>query len=138
MKKFYFLFLCLLALSACVSREDADAKLAKGCRAGVESLMSGDFKINEIKDRTFRQSPEFGPDYREVMLSVVESDGWSSSDKNIICVFSEGFGFLNAGYTATLHQLKKDEQIYGQDGSEIRGSVEDHLKLHQAVEQGMR
>jgi hypothetical protein len=129
---------CLLVLTACVDRETADVRLAKGCAAGAESLMSGDFKIKEIRDRKFRESPEFGTDYREVTLSVTESDGWSNNDKDIVCVFSEKFGFLGTGYVATIYQLRKDSQVYGQEGDRVIGTMEDHLKLNQAVEAGMQ
>ncbi|MGQ0527177.1 MAG: hypothetical protein ACT4OY_03990 [Alphaproteobacteria bacterium] len=138
MKTKIFLFLlCGIFLAGCISREDADAKLARGCAAGAQILMTDGFTIKETKGQTFRESPEFGKGYREVNLSILESDEWTNNDKDIICVFSEEFGFFGMAYTAAIYQIQKDGQIYGRSGDQILGTMEDHLKLMEAVEREM-
>ena len=125
----------LLALTSCMSREQADMRLQNGCAAGAEAFMEEGHKIKEVKDHIFRDSPDLGSGYREVRLTVVDSDGWYDADKEIRCIFAENFNFM--GHTATIYQLKMDEKTWGMEGKEILGSMEEHLKLTEIVEQGM-
>ena len=46
--------LCLIPLTACVTREQADEKLANGCAAGVELFLSEGFHIKSIKKKLFK------------------------------------------------------------------------------------
>ena len=133
----WFLVLSVLVLSGCVTREQADAKLARGCAAGAELFLEEGYKIKEIKDKIFRDDPELGRGFREVRLFVVESDGWYDTDQEYKCVFSETIGLFNMSHNATIYQLKLHDQTYGKEGSQILGSFEDHLKLTETVEQGM-
>jgi hypothetical protein len=122
-------------LTGCISREQADAKLERGCAAGAELFMGEGHKVKEIKDRQFRDDPTLGSGYREVRLVVIDTDGWYDADKEIKCIFAENFNFLQ--HTATIYQLKMDEKTWGMEGKEILGTMEEHLKLTETVEQGM-
>ena len=137
--KRYVLILTLgfasLTLSACVSRDQADARLANGCAAGAELFLTEGNKIKEIKDKIFRDDPDLGKGYREVRLFVVQSDGWYDQDQEYKCIFSESLGLT--GHTATIYQLQLNGQTYGKKGEELLGTYEDHLKLTETVEQGM-
>ncbi len=136
----HYSWLCLLSvlvLTGCVTREQADARIARGCAAGVEVFLDEGFKIKEIKDKFFKDSVEFGHGYRHVILRAVESDDWLDVDKEYECVFAEGFGFLNNSHTATIYQLNVNGQTYGNKGGKLLGSFQDHLKLTEIVEQAM-
>lgn len=124
-----------LTLTGCMSREQADTRLERACAAGAELFIEEGHKIKEVKDRIFRQSPEFGGGYREVRLTVVDSDGWYDADKDIQCVFVESFNFF--GHSATIHQLKMDDKIWGKQGNEVLGTMEEHLKLNETVERNL-
>ncbi len=129
--------LCVLLLTGCVTREDADARIARGCAAGVEIFLDEGFKIKEIKDTLFKESKEFGSGYRSVIIKAVESDGWLDTDKQYECVFAESFGLFNANHDATIYQLKVNDQEYGNVGGKIKGDFKDHLKLTEIVERAM-
>lgn len=129
--------IALMALSGCVSRTQADKKLENGCAAGAEIFLPQDHKIKKIKQSTFADSEELGKGYRVVRLQVVESNGWANIDKEIQCIFSEGFGPAGITYNATIYQLKLDGKTWGKEGDEILGSYDDQLRLTETVEQGM-
>lgn len=138
LKTLPFLLLSLITLSGCVDRATADEKLAKGCAAGAEIFLEEGFKIKEITDKKFRNSPGLGNGYREVTLSAIESDGWYDGEVNYQCIFVESVGIFNTSHQATLYQLRlSDDEIYGKEGDKLLGSFEDHLKLTETVEQGM-
>lgn len=129
--------LSLLALSGCVTREQADAKLARGCLAGAELFLDEGFKIGEIRETTYRDSPGLGKGYREVTIKALETDGWYEAEKAYQCIFMESFAIAGLSHTATLYQLRVNGQVYGKEGDQLLGSFGDHLKLTETVEQGM-
>lgn len=129
------IFVSALALTGCVSREDADKRLERGCAAGAELFVQEGNKIKEIKDRQFRDDPKLGKGYREVRLVVIDSDGWYDAEKEVKCVFVENYSPL--GHSATIYQLKMDEKTWGKEDNKILGTMEEHLKLTETVEQGM-
>lgn len=122
-------------LTGCVSREQADKRLENGCAAGAELFLGEGHKIKEVKDRQFRDDPALGQGYREVRLTIVDTDGWADTDKEVKCIFAENFNPMQ--HTATIHQIKMDGQIWGKEGNEILGTMEEHLKLTETVEQGL-
>lgn len=134
-RNIFLLGLSVFALTSCVSREQADMRLQNGCRAGAEVFLGEGHTIKEVKDHIFRDSPDLGKGYREVRLTVVDSDGWADTDKEIRCIFAENYTPMS--HAATIYQLKMDEQVWGKEGNEILGSIEDHVKLTEAVERGM-
>lgn len=123
-------------LVGCVDREQADAKLVKGCAAGVSVLLPEGRTMGEIKDKKLTESPE-GANFRHVTLSAVEKDGWLENDVEYECTFEEDFGFLNSNYTGSIYQIKFDDQVYGKSGGEILGSAEDFVKLTDAIRKAM-
>ena len=129
--------ICVIFLSGCVTREQADKKLAKGCAAGAELFLDDLFKIKEVKDQKFKKSDEFGDSYREVMLSVVETDEWVDLDKEYKCVFAEEFGTMNSTHRATIYQIKVNDQTYGIEDGEILGDMQIHIQLTETVQQAM-
>lgn len=138
MKKISVLMiLSILVLTGCVTREQADARIARGCAAGVELFLDEGFKIKEIKDTFFKDSKDLGKGYRNVIIKAIESDEWLDVDKQYECIFAESFGFLNSSHVATIYQVKVNGQTYGKEGDKILGSFQDHLKLTEVVEQAM-
>ena len=127
-----------LLLAGCISREEADMRLQRGCAAGAELFLEDGHKVKEVKDHIFRDNPDLGPGYREVRLTFVDSDGWYDSDKEVRCIFEDSLNFFGLlGHTATIYQLKMDDKVWGMEGKEILGSMQDHLKLTETVEQGL-
>lgn len=138
-KKFYRLALAvagILALSGCVSREQADAKLAKGCEAGINALLTEPRKIEKILETKFSPSPE-GAGMRHVALHVMENDGWLEVESDFECVFEESFGILQMSHAASIYQVRTGERIVGKSGNEILGDANDFLKLTDAIRKAM-
>ena len=131
-----FLSLCCLALSGCVSREQADEKLARACMAGVKVLLPEGTRTGDIKDRRFSPSPE-GQNFRHVTLKAVEMDGYLENEVDYECVFEESFGFLKANFTASVYQVRFHDKVYGKSGNEIQGSFNDFLKLSDAMRKAL-
>lgn len=130
--------ICLLLLTGCISREQADTRLANGCAAGAENFIEEGVKIKKIVKSSFSTSTELGEGYREIILDVVESDGWYETDNQYKCIFAEEFTPFNASHKASLYQIKVDDELYGKKGDEIIGSFQDHLKLTETVDRAMR
>ncbi len=126
-----------LTLTACVTREQADEKLARGCAAGADMFMTDGYKTKSIKQSTFADSADLGPGYRVANVTLVVSDGWAEVDKDISCIFSESHGFMGASYNAQIYQLKLDEQIIGKEGNEIVGGYDANLKLTEGVDKAL-
>ncbi len=129
-------FACVLALSGCVNREQADAKLSKACEAAVTVFLAEGQKIDKVKSADFTASPE-GPDMRHVTIHTIMMDGWIEAENDYECIFQEGFGFLNSGYTASIEQVKVGETVVGRAGGEILGGAEDHMKMNDAVRKAL-
>ena len=138
MKKSLLVILALsvLTLSGCVSREQADAKLAKACQAAVNVFLPEGQHIEKISGADFTASPE-GPDFRHVTIHTIMMDGWLETEYDYECVFQEGFGFMNSGFTASIHQVIVDGEVYGKAGNEILGDAQDHIKLNEAVRKSL-
>ncbi len=135
-RSLFLALFCLLTLSACVSREQADDKLARGCAAGVQALLPENMTIKEIKDKEFADSPE-GPNMRYVKLKAVTLDGWLETEQEYQCIFEESFGFMKASYTASVYQVRTGDTVYGKSGNEILGNAQDFLKLTDAIRKAM-
>lgn len=128
--------LCTIMLSGCMSREQADAKLSNACAAAVSVFLDDTQRIDEVKSATFSGSP-VGPDFRHVTIHTVQLEGWLEGEYDYDCVFQEGFGFLNSGYTASIYQVTVNGETVGKAGAKILGSPEDHMKLNEAVRKAL-
>ena len=132
-----FLFLSTLALAACVDREDADTKLGMGCSAGIQAMLPENHVLKQLKSTNFAASPDLGAEYRMVKMQFADSDGFADADHEATCIFHEQFGYMNAGYTAQIYQLKIDEQVWGKQGEQIQGTYEENLKLQEHVNEAL-
>ncbi len=131
------LLLCGLALTGCVSREQADAKLAKACEAGIRALLpEGETDIGTVTGSTFTASVE-GQDMRHVSLKIEHQDGWIEEGTVYECTFQESFGPFKNNFTASLYNLKVGENSYGKFGHEILGDAQDFMKLTEAIRKSL-
>lgn len=127
---------CAMLLSGCVSREQADAKLAKACEAGVNAILPEGRKITRVADTEFSPATE-GQGMRHVVLKAVETDGFLETETEFVCVFEESFGFLNTGYTAAAYQVRAGDLVVGKSGNEILGDAQIFMKLNDAMRDAM-
>lgn len=136
MKKIMLIAASSLALAGCVTQDQADEKIAKGCQAGVESLIAPK-EINTVKATTFANEVTSEGMHRRVTLTVVEKDGWLEVEKQYSCLFAQEWGVFKSSHTAILVQTKIDNSLYGKVDGVITGSLEDFMKLSDTVEQAM-
>lgn len=130
------LFALTLPLSACVTREQADEKLVRGCAAATASLLPEDQVMGPIIAHEFTESSE-GPTFRHLTIHTKQDEEWLSGEAVYDCTFEETFGFLNITYNAFVYQLKLGEAVYGKVNGEIVGDAEDFIKLDKAFEKAM-
>lgn len=128
------LIACLILplLTACVTREQADAKLANGCKAGVETLLEEGQTIDKATPAF--DSPE--PGLRHVILTAYLKDDPETPYK-YECVFEETFGPMNSSHNAMISRVQAGDKILGKAGDQIEGDAEDFIKLDNAVAKGM-
>ncbi len=138
MKKFSFLLLAasLPLLTGCIDRAQADAKLAKGCEAGVNTMLENGDQIGKVVKTEFTPATE-GQGMRHVALTATIKDDWSEQEQTYECVFEEDFGPMNMTHTAAIYQVKVGDKVIGKSGNEIMGDAQDFLKLNEAIRQAM-
>ena len=138
MKKVIIPALCIIMLTGCISREQADKRLERGCVAAAGVFLEDGYSVKSVKKSTFGPSNEFGPGYRDTVLTIVETDDWADLDKDVECVFAEDMGAFGLSHSAGIYQLKIDGETYGIENGVLLGDVDTHLKLTTAVENAMR
>ncbi len=138
MKKLILASLFVLPLTSCISREQADTRLEKGCKAGIEFFLENGFEIKSIKRAMFKNSTEFGNGYREVMMFLQISDGWYDHDKEYKCTFAEEWNSLGASHRADIYQINVDGDYYGVKDGKIIGDIETQINLSDAINNAMR
>lgn len=126
--------MCALLLSGCVSREDADAKLVRGCEAAAKSFPRPDYEIKEVKKTDIRG--ENG--YRKVVLTTLESEGYYEEEQEYTCLFQENFGFLGMGYKAVIERIEFRDTIYGRKDGTVHGGLSEMQRMSANVNQAMR
>lgn len=139
MKKFVLIAFCALAtlgLSGCITQDQADIKMVKGCAAGVESLITPR-KIQEIKMQRYANEQVEGGLHRRITLEVLEKDGWVELDKEYSCLFMQQWGFFKSSHDALLVQVKFDDEIIGKKEGVLTGSFENFLALTRVVDAAM-
>lgn len=133
---FTFSILSALLLAGCVSREQADEKLAKACAAGVNLFLPEGQEVDRIVSKDFTPSP-IGPDYRHVTLTAFVKGDWLEQEHKYECDFQEGFGFMNSGYTASIERLDAEGTVIGRAGGEILGDAQDFIRLTEAIRKAL-
>lgn len=136
--RFLPLILLSLLLGGCITQDQADTKMAKGCAAGVNALLEDEGKeIGEIKVQRYANEQAEGGLHRRITLEAVEKDGWLELDKEYSCLFMQEWGLFKSSQRALLVQVKIDNQLYGKKDGTILGSFDDFLKLTKVVDGAM-
>lgn len=137
MVRFLALSLLALTISACVPQEQADAKMAKGCAAGVNALIQPK-QILTVKNIQYGYD-DIGSEgkHRRITIEGVEQDGWLELDKEYTCIFAEQWGFFKSSHAALLTMVKIDDEIYGKKDGKVIGDLDDFLKLTDTVDAAM-
>lgn len=129
----------LTLLTGCGAREEAEAKLARGCEAAAKSMLAKDNydrQIDSVKSKKFGKSDGF-------TLVTIETNTKNKeyeydSDESFQCKFQESTGPFGLNWKAALVQVKVGDDVYGSEGGELYGTVEDQMALTAAVESAMQ
>lgn len=136
--RYFILFTSILFLTGCVTQEQADLKMTKGCAAGVNSLLQVNGKeIGEIKSSNYSDEEVDNSRHRRVKLDVIEKDGWLELDKSYSCLFMQDWGLLKSSHRALLVQVNMDDTIYGKKDGVLLGSFDDFINLTKTVDGAM-
>lgn len=132
----FIAFASLFFLTGCVSQDQADKKMAKGCRAGIEALIAPK-TILEVRSQNYSQEETEGGLHRRITFNIVEKDGWFELDKTYSCLFMQDWGLFKMSHTALLVQIKGEDILIGKNNGIIEGSVDDFIRLSNHVERAM-
>ena len=125
-----------LALSGCVTQQQADAKMGKGCEAAVGAMIAPKTILN-VKATTYADEQTEASLYRRVNITATEKDGWVEVEKKYSCLFSQDWGLAKMSHAALLEQLVIGDTILGKKDGKIEGSMDDFMKLTGAAETAM-
>jgi len=125
-----------LALTGCVTQQQADAKMGKGCQSAAAAMIAPK-TITNVKSTTYADEDTEGSIYRRVVVTATEKDGWVEVDKQYSCLFSQDWGLFKMSHTALLEQLTYDGNMIGKKDGKIQGSMDDYMKLTGAAETAM-
>ncbi|MDH5722239.1 MAG: hypothetical protein OEY94_02825 [Alphaproteobacteria bacterium] len=127
------LAICLTLLTGCVTREEADKKMGRACEAAASIFRNDGFTVKSVNKVNSRVSKKLGNGYRDVTVSVTESDSWLDVNKDYNCTFIESFGMFNSSFDANLYRIEVDGQVFGLDNGQILGGPEIQIQLERAV-----
>ena len=133
MKLVLAVFLSLL-LTGCISQNQADVKMGKGCAAGIDALIKDEGKqVATIKVERYASETNSDGQLRRVTIEAIEKDGWLELDKEYSCLFEEQWGPFKISHNAMLVQVNIDDRTIGRKDGKIVGNFEDFQRLSAAV-----
>ena len=137
--RYIMITLLSLFLTACVTQDQADVKMAKGCVAGINALLDKNGKsILEVKSENYSDEQVDGGLHRRITIEAVEKDGWLELDKEYSCLFMQQWGPFKMSHQSLLVQIKIDDEIFGKDNGIIHGDLEDFMKLNNIAQEAMK
>jgi hypothetical protein len=139
MKNYAFVLagISVLALTGCVTQQQADEKLKKGCEAAVAAMIEPT-TIKEIKSSTAADEKTMGSTFRRVVIKYTENDDFAESEREGSCLFSQQWGFFKSSHAALLEQVVYNEgEIIGKKDGNIQGDMNAFMKLNEKVDAAM-
>jgi hypothetical protein len=140
--RFLKIVLCVglcMTLTGCGAEKEIQAKMTRGCEAAVKTMLNKPDYERQIESVTGSKLG-MSDGFRLVTIDVVTKTKEFNDpvDESFSCKFEETkvLGFI--GWKAALVQIKIDDVIYGSDGGELFGTVEDQMALTAAVEAAMK
>jgi hypothetical protein len=126
-----------LTLSGCVTQQQADAKMGKGCEAAIATLIGDNKQIVTVKATNYSEEQTEGSLFRRVTIDLVEKDGWAELDKQYSCLFAQEWGLFKSTHSALLEQVVIDEKITGKKDGQILGNLDEFMNLVSKVDTAM-
>lgn len=139
MKKFAVLIagLSTLALSGCVSQEQADAKMIEGCKAAINAMIEP-ASIKDVKSSNGAAEKMLASTYRRITLKYTEQGDFAENEKEGTCLFSEEWGMFKSTHASMLEQVVYNGNMIGKDKEgNIQGDMNAFMKLNEKVDAAM-
>lgn len=139
MKKFALLLagLSTIALSGCVTQEQADAKMTNGCQAAI-SAMIAPTQIKKVTSSSAAPEKMLASTYRRITVKYVEDGDFSETEVEGTCLFSEQWGMMKSTHAAMLEQVVYNGTMIGKNAEgNIEGDMNDFMKLNEKVDAAM-
>ena len=118
----------VLALTGCVSQEQADIKMAEGCKGAVGAMIAPR-TIKQMTTHTAEEDTSEGSIHRRLKITYIENDDFADTPKNAECLFSQQWGMFKSTHAALLEQLIVEENLIGKKNGVIQGSMDEFIKL---------
>jgi hypothetical protein len=118
----------VLALTGCVTQEQADVKMAEGCKGAVGAMIAPR-TVKEMTTHTAEDDTSEGSIHRRIKITYIENDDFADTPKNGECLFSQQWGMFKSTHAALLEQLIVNDQLIGKKNGVIQGSMDEFIKL---------
>ena len=130
MKNFILAFagISVLALTGCVTQEQADTKLAEGCKGAVGAMIAPR-TVKEMKGFTAEDDTSEGSVHRRIKITYTENDDFAEAELKAECLFSQQWGMFKSTHAGLLEQIIVEEKLLGKKNGVIEGSMDDFIKL---------
>jgi hypothetical protein len=131
---------CLLLVTACSSRDEADRKMARGCEAGIRVLLAkenSDRQLDRVTSRNFSSDGKI----RVITMAggTKHKEYGYDTDETFSCRFTEEYSVGFIGWRASLQQIKIGETIFGKDNAgTLQGDLQDYINLTGEVDDAMK
>jgi hypothetical protein len=126
----------VLALSGCVSQQQADAKMGDGCKAALAAVIEPK-TITTVKAVNYSDEQTEGSLYRRITIDLVEKDGFADLDKKYSCLFSQDWGMFKSSHVALLEQVDAGDTFIGKKDGKLIGSMNDYMNLTSKADTAM-
>ncbi len=138
MKKFIVLIagVSALALSGCVSQEQADAKMIVGCKAAVGAMIAPT-EIKDVKSSDATNEKTMGSVYRRITLKYTQVGDFAETEKEGSCLFSQQWGLFKSSHASLLEQVVYNGELLGKKDGNVVGDLNQFLKLNETVDAAM-
>lgn len=138
MKKFTVLCagLSALALAGCVTQEQADAKMFKGCQSAIGAMIAP-AEIKDVKSQSAAPEKTMGSVYRRVTMTYTEVGDFAEIENEGSCLFSEQWGPFKSTHASMLEQVVYKDELIGKKDGTIHGDMNAFLKLNETVDAAM-
>lgn len=128
--------LSALTLSACVSQQQADEKMFKGCEAAVGAMIAPT-TIKAVQSKAGSDEKTMGSIYRRIKITYIEEGDFAEMPKEGSCLFSQQWGMFKSTHAALLEQVVYNDQLIGKKDGVIEGDMNAFLKLNEHVDTAM-
>ncbi len=129
MKKAFLSLLILLAVTACKSRNEADAILRNMCVAGIEHILPSDMTYKGLNQVTYEDAEEIKGTFRRVNITADLNESGFTETRDFECVFNDRHTMFGLQYSPEIHYIEGEDVVIGYRNGIMVGSSQDYVDL---------